>query len=752
MAQQVAALAASQLPDGYLHIHCQRRCIITPVLAPSENKVPNAPDGANTTVAATGASAGEETKKGVTTSVVSEGTSLAPVNSSLADSSSSIVAGAADSQPPKFVQRDLITKVQPRYCRGDDDPSNADGSNDSDNTVKKDGGDILSQLRPDLSPQKPANPAANSTNNSSNVNAVTGSDPYSSLDYRAPHRYAHLQLPAWFLALMAPTRHAKASFVVDDVWLLLRQQPHTRRALRVLECGPQSTETLAAATATTSATATSNKRKGTRNDGQSDDEGGLDAMHEEEEDHFNALEEEAREQREVAEDLVAGDAFYKACIRRYENSRLSELSRPPDLREVDLTSRYVIAHFFEDTVRDIWRQDLSVSLRRYMLPWTDSFILGLCAHRAFQLVASDLSAVEVLQSSTLFARTMQQIGVCSLALHLAYQMAELDQYRALLDVEDPAALALQELEELEAQIRAVKRARQAEKASAKALRQQLRAWGGNKFLEQEAKNSSNRGSVNAGAVDAPPGASPGAARRPTSRAQIRLQQQQQAEADKKKAEEEAAAERDADKEENDEVLQAQIAQVIEAAQVAPQDDVESDLEELEAEVAKAEGGEEDAEDDEDGKKVGEDEDEDADGRRARDGKKKATPMLDAKEEAELQEKLAQKRQRQEQEGDEEAEFLDVDVTPELMAQLKITRGKLETESIPLIIDAVVEYALIDGVDVYADEFYRDLLLRYVVPITPEDVRMAADIHVERLIDQRALLRQTYGRRTNPFGL
>jgi hypothetical protein len=160
-----------------------------------------------------------------------------------------------------------------------------------------------------------------------------------------PSFFDYLSLPSWFMKFCPCT---PGVFVQDEVILVLRQDPHYREFLSLLE-----------------------------------------------------------------EDNTLFQAYRKA----YESSRLSELSRPLDLREVDMTVPGIVEVFLENIIEKIWSEVLPPLLKGKLFTMTDDFVRSYCLARAF----SDLQTS--LTSSHSFAKSMRMMVFSCALLFLACKMA-----------------------------------------------------------------------------------------------------------------------------------------------------------------------------------------------------------------------------------------------------------------------------------------------------------------------------------------
>jgi hypothetical protein len=156
-------------------------------------------------------------------------------------------------------------------------------------------------------------------------------------------------------------------------------------------------------------------------------------------------------------DRIESGEFNQMLIKFYENSRLSELSRPPDLREVDLTIDGIIPIFFRDVINRIWENGLPDEVKGRMLNLTDPFVRAYCFSRA-------MPNMEVLSSAVTFAQAVNHACIMSIAMKTARRMSKNPKYKYLMDIPDPAAVAVAAIEKEEAALEEKKLQIEIEKA------------------------------------------------------------------------------------------------------------------------------------------------------------------------------------------------------------------------------------------------------------------------------------------------
>ena len=80
--------------------------------------------------------------------------------------------------------------------------------------------------------------------------------------------------------------------------------------------------------------------------------------------------------------ILEGDKLVGKVIELYERSRLSELSRPPDLREVDMDVPGVTEAFVKDLIEKIWQDVVPGEVKPFLVPVDDDFMRSFILSRA----------------------------------------------------------------------------------------------------------------------------------------------------------------------------------------------------------------------------------------------------------------------------------------------------------------------------------------------------------------------------------
>ena len=114
-------------------------------------------------------------------------------------------------------------------------------------------------------------------------------------------------------------------------------------------------------------------------------------------------------------DRIDSDDFFGEILVLYEESKLCELSRPLDLREVDVTAPGVSRLNLKELCQRIWESCLTAQYRSRMLNISDDFVIS--------FILSHLRPPKTVFSSGIdFAGLMQQVLILSSELFLASEM------------------------------------------------------------------------------------------------------------------------------------------------------------------------------------------------------------------------------------------------------------------------------------------------------------------------------------------
>jgi len=138
-------------------------------------------------------------------------------------------------------------------------------------------------------------------------------------------------------------------------------------------------------------------------------------------------------------EVVEGDDVMNEVAALYERSRLSELSRPPDLRDVNVDIAGIVEIFLRDLVLKVWNDVLPELVRAHAAPLTDDFVRSYVLCRAFPDTATSLA------SSQLFSRGLQHALVLAVALRTSSRLKLQERWRHLLHEADAASRAAHDM-------------------------------------------------------------------------------------------------------------------------------------------------------------------------------------------------------------------------------------------------------------------------------------------------------------------
>lgn len=146
------------------------------------------------------------------------------------------------------------------------------------------------------------------------------------------------------------------------------------------------------------------------------------------------------ETRDILRQLE-GDEIVALGVEIYERSRLSELSRPTDLREVDMDAPGVVSLFLKDLVDRYWDEVVPENVKPFLVPLYDDFLRSFVLSRALPDPKTQLAAADA------FARGMQHALVLSVSLKISMDLALSDpqRYEAIMNMPSEAEDAIQAL-------------------------------------------------------------------------------------------------------------------------------------------------------------------------------------------------------------------------------------------------------------------------------------------------------------------
>lgn len=128
---------------------------------------------------------------------------------------------------------------------------------------------------------------------------------------------------------------------------------------------------------------------------------------------------------------LEGDDMFMAIVGLYESSRLSELSRPPDLREVDMEMPGAVVTFLRNVVQRLWNELLPEEIKNELACLCDDFICSYCLGRAMPK-----GLLQTCSASDTFARAMQYSLVLAMTLKMSYEMSRSDRWKYILEYPD----------------------------------------------------------------------------------------------------------------------------------------------------------------------------------------------------------------------------------------------------------------------------------------------------------------------------
>jgi len=130
-------------------------------------------------------------------------------------------------------------------------------------------------------------------------------------------------------------------------------------------------------------------------------------------------------------DFLENDEFFMRIMGLYENSRLSELARPPDLREVNLDTPGVKQMLLKSIITRVVTELVPEEITEQCVTLVDDFARSYCLIRALPDEAA-------LASPETFAKSVQYALVLSMTLKVSYDFSTLEKYRFILESNDSA--------------------------------------------------------------------------------------------------------------------------------------------------------------------------------------------------------------------------------------------------------------------------------------------------------------------------
>lgn len=183
--------------------------------------------------------------------------------------------------------------------------------------------------------------------------------------------------------------------------------------------------------------------------------------------------------------------FMGKIIKLYERSRLSELSRPPDLREVDFSVEGVTTLFFKDLLQSIWLECMDITFRETMFDITDDFVRSFC----FSQCMGDVTAT--FANARAFAKAVHVGLRCALELKMAHTMSTTKRFEYILEEEEDASRVVSEKEDQEKKVKRLREAKQAEWDSRieaeRILKEMSDRWAAAKLPKSKQKKPGRKG-------------------------------------------------------------------------------------------------------------------------------------------------------------------------------------------------------------------------------------------------------------------
>ena len=167
--------------------------------------------------------------------------------------------------------------------------------------------------------------------------------------------------------------------------------------------------------------------------------------------------------------IFESDEIEAKFIELYEHSRLSELSRPIDLREVDMSLPGVTELFLKELIEKLWLDIIPEDAKPFLVPVNDDFMRSFILSRAIPDPSTQLA------SSELFAKAIQHALVLAVSMKISLSMQTVDRYSYIMEQPEPAQVAAQFLQEKDIQLELAKQKAQGTGNNAEVLELEERA-------------------------------------------------------------------------------------------------------------------------------------------------------------------------------------------------------------------------------------------------------------------------------------
>jgi hypothetical protein len=144
-------------------------------------------------------------------------------------------------------------------------------------------------------------------------------------------------------------------------------------------------------------------------------------------DEVNVVIRQEPHSRKALDIIETDENIVKACKKIYLSSRLSELSRPEDMREYDMDVEGVKEMFLEEVIARVWREALPNEVKGRLFMLTDDFVRAICIRRAFTDIEKDLS------TPLNFCKAIRRLLLANAQMFLAFKMSKMERWRYILE-------------------------------------------------------------------------------------------------------------------------------------------------------------------------------------------------------------------------------------------------------------------------------------------------------------------------------
>jgi hypothetical protein len=207
-------------------------------------------------------------------------------------------------------------------------------------------------------------------------------------------------------------------------------------------------------------------------------------------DEVNLLIRQYPDTKEVLEKVECDDIITK-IIELYQKSRLCELSRPPDLREVELDVPGIIPMFLKDLIAKIWQFAVPNELKPQMVSLCDDFVQSYCLSRS-------LPSPEILADGPKFAKAIQYALVLSVTLKVSLKMSLEEKWKFIMDLPDGPTKIVTEIANKERRLaNAIRRAKEDETVAFEESEVIQKQEAEEKLMADKADNESDIGDLDA---------------------------------------------------------------------------------------------------------------------------------------------------------------------------------------------------------------------------------------------------------------